>query len=47
MQLYIEILEQFLYFFDRNVDGFTPTAVQPVIDLIKTGLTAGEAETTK
>jgi hypothetical protein len=35
VDLYIEVLNHHLYFFDRAVEGFSTSAVQAVIDLIQ------------
>ncbi|KAG1664616.1 hypothetical protein FOA52_004491 [Chlamydomonas sp. UWO 241] len=35
VELYIEVLNQHLYFFDRGVEGFSTSAVQALIDLIQ------------
>ena len=39
VQLYIEILNHYLYYFDRGVDAFTPSVLQPVVDLIQGEIT--------
>lgn len=35
VSLYVEILNTYLYYFDRAVPPFTPSVLQPIIDLIQ------------
>lgn len=35
VSLYIEILEHYIFYFDRGVENFTASVLQPVVDLIQ------------
>lgn len=34
VRMYIDVLEQYVYYFERGVDGFAAAELQPVIDLV-------------
>lgn len=34
VQIYIDVLEQYVYYFERCIDGFAAAELQPVIDLV-------------
>ena len=43
VSLYIEILEHYVFYFDRGVENFTASVLQPVVDLIQ-GEVAGASK---
>ena len=34
VQMMVEILEQYIYFFERGLEGFTAHEVQPIVDAV-------------